>query len=177
MCIWPNQKHIKIVSFLFANWFFFRFYATHPCVNIGQCMFERLKPLFVRRMKDQNTCCIYHVEIDELQTIFNNMWKAIDDCNSTCDCQICAFTFDACCKVRGEVYCKVHGKVFWESPKYGKALCVRKMNLCNGINMIVYLVNVTSVVSIYCDYVPRKLKDLMTMWSLWGNLLLNKLCQ
>jgi hypothetical protein len=67
-------------------------------------------------------------------------------------------------------------KCFLESPRYGKTLCVRKMNLCNGINEIVYSVNVINVVSIYCHCVPRKPRDLITMWSLGGDLLLDKLC-
>ncbi len=66
---------------------------------------------------------------------------------------------------------------FLESPRYGKTLCVTKMRLCNGINEIVYSVNVIIVVSIYCHCVPRKLMDLMTMWSFGGNLFLDKLCQ
>jgi hypothetical protein len=68
-------------------------------------------------------------------------------------------------------------KCFLESPRYGKALCATKMRLCNGINEIGFLVNVISVVSIYCHCVPRKLRDLMTMWSFGGDLLLDKLCQ
>jgi hypothetical protein len=67
-------------------------------------------------------------------------------------------------------------KCFSESPRYGKTLCAAKMNLCNGINKIVYSVNVISVVSIYYHCVPRKLRDLMTMWSFRGDLFLDKLC-
>ncbi len=71
-------------------------------------------------------------------------------------------------------------KCFLESPRYGKTLCARKMSLCNGINNIVYsvnVINVINVVSIYCHCVPRKPRDLMTMWSLGGDLFLDKLCQ
>jgi hypothetical protein len=68
-------------------------------------------------------------------------------------------------------------KCFLQSPRYGKALCATKMRLCNGINEIVYLMNVISVVLIYCHCVPRKLRNLMTMRSLGGDLLLDKLCQ
>ncbi len=67
-------------------------------------------------------------------------------------------------------------KCFLESFRYGKALCARQMSLCIGINKIDYSVNVISVVLIYCHCVPRKLRDSMTMWSLGGNLLLDKLC-
>jgi hypothetical protein len=64
----------------------------HLAITIGQHMFERLKPFLVRRMKDQNTCCcIYHVEIDELSTTFNNMQKAIHGFDCTYNYQIYAF--------------------------------------------------------------------------------------
>jgi hypothetical protein len=39
-------------------------------------------------MKDRNICCIYHVEIDELRTTFNNMLNVIHGSNCTCDYQI-----------------------------------------------------------------------------------------
>ncbi len=68
-------------------------------------------------------------------------------------------------------------KCFLESPRYGKTLLATKMGLCNGINEIVNSMNVISVVSIYCHCVLRKLKDLMTMWSLGGDFFLEKLCQ
>jgi hypothetical protein len=68
-------------------------------------------------------------------------------------------------------------KCFLESLRYGKTLCARKMSLCSGINKIVYSVNMISVVLIYCHCVPRKPRDLMTMWSLGGDLLLDKLYQ
>jgi hypothetical protein len=48
--------------------------SKHPDVVIGQRAFEKLKPFFVKKCKDLNTyCCIYHVEIDELQLRLNNM--------------------------------------------------------------------------------------------------------
>jgi hypothetical protein len=42
-------------------------------------------------MKDWNTCCIYHVEIDELSTTFNNMQKVIDGFDYTYNCHIYGF--------------------------------------------------------------------------------------
>lgn len=131
-------------------------------------MFERFKPLFVRRMKDRNICCIYHVEIDEfgqLLTICGKLYMVL------IVHAIAKFMFLLLMFV-----VRLTMKCFLESPRYGKTLCARKMSLCNGINEIVYSVNVISVVSIYFHCVPRKLRDLMTMWSLGGDLLLDKLC-
>jgi hypothetical protein len=54
--------------------FFLRFKATNVGACIGQWTFELRKPLFVKPMQDQNTCCcIYHVELDELRLGLNNM--------------------------------------------------------------------------------------------------------
>jgi hypothetical protein len=58
---------------------------------------------------------------------------------------------------------KLAVKAFLESPRYGKTLCAKNMSLCNGINKIVYSVNVISVVSIYYHCVLKKLRDLLTM--------------
>jgi hypothetical protein len=92
-------------------------------------------------MKDHNTCCIYHVEIDELCTTFNNMQKSTHDFDSTWKCQICGSNiacFGVCCKTIVELL----------SPICGKALCAKKANLCNGTNVNVCLVNVTNAVLI-----------------------------
>jgi hypothetical protein len=51
---------------------------------------------------------------------------------------------------------------FGITQKWENIMC-KKMSLCNGINKIVYSVNVISVVSIYCHCVLRKLRDLLTM--------------
>jgi hypothetical protein len=66
---------------------------------------------------------------------------------------------------------------FLEVPRCGKALCARKVNLSNGTNVNVCLVNVTSAVLMCYLYVPRKLRDLMIGWWLGGDSPFNKLCQ
>ncbi len=54
--------------------FYLRFRSTHLEHIIGKWTFERLKPFFVKPMKEQNTCCcIYHIEMEELQLGLNNM--------------------------------------------------------------------------------------------------------
>jgi hypothetical protein len=76
-------------------------------------------------------------------------------------------TFDACCKASGEVFPRVNQ--IWKSivRKKNEFMQWHKCDCLFG--------DMISVVSIYYHYVPRKLKDLMIMWSLGGNLLLNKL--
>jgi hypothetical protein len=53
--------------------FFLRFKVASVGIYIGQRTFELLKPFFVKPMRDQNTCCIFHVELDELRLGLNNM--------------------------------------------------------------------------------------------------------
>jgi len=74
------------IDFYVQTKFFLRFYVCHFWVVIGQHAFEKLKPFFVRRMKDHTTCCIYHVEIDELCITFNNMQKSTHGSDCACKC-------------------------------------------------------------------------------------------
>jgi hypothetical protein len=39
--------------------FFLRFQATHPKANVGQKVFELLKPFLVKALKEKNICCLY----------------------------------------------------------------------------------------------------------------------
>jgi hypothetical protein len=42
--------------------------------KVGLRVFEKLKPYYVHKLKERNTCaCKYHVEIAEIQKEFNNM--------------------------------------------------------------------------------------------------------
>ena len=53
--------------------FYTRFKAAHPIVEIGFISFHKLKPYFVRKLKDFNTCCKYHQELIEIKVGFNNL--------------------------------------------------------------------------------------------------------
>jgi hypothetical protein len=51
-----------------------RFKSRNLDVLIGECLFAALKPFFVKRMLERNTCyCIYHVELNELLMALNKM--------------------------------------------------------------------------------------------------------
>jgi hypothetical protein len=65
---------------------------------------------------------------------------------------------------------------FLETPICGKTLCAKKVNLCNGTNVNVCLVNVTNAVLMCYCYVPRKLRDLVIMRWLGGNFPFSKPC-
>jgi hypothetical protein len=54
--------------------FYLRFKAKNPHAGIGERLFAALKPFFVKRLSERNTCCcIYHVELNELLLALNKM--------------------------------------------------------------------------------------------------------
>ncbi len=62
-------------------------------VKVGLQAFEKLKPYYVKRLKECNTCtCKYHTKMVELQHGFKNMQissKGAPGRTSNCDCDIC----------------------------------------------------------------------------------------
>jgi hypothetical protein len=67
---------MEFISFILdvSDGVLFTFPKLHPQINIGKSSFDVLHPFFVKQMKEWNVCCcIYHVEIDELQGALNNM--------------------------------------------------------------------------------------------------------
>ena len=50
--------------------FFPYFKESHPDVNVHQRAFEKLKPYFVRKLKDRYTCCcITHMQMSFLRDV------------------------------------------------------------------------------------------------------------
>jgi hypothetical protein len=59
--------------------FFIHFQKVHPNVMIGKRLFTYLRPFWVKWMKEWNACYyIYHVELEELQVVLNNMWLSFN---------------------------------------------------------------------------------------------------
>ncbi|MCO5569206.1 hypothetical protein L7F22_022916 [Adiantum nelumboides] len=57
-------KGMESVDKLAAE-FFMNFKDQHPSIDIGFRAFHKLKPFFVRKLKERNTCCcVYHTRID-----------------------------------------------------------------------------------------------------------------
>ncbi|CAM6002456.1 unnamed protein product [Sphagnum balticum] len=66
--------------------FFTRFKVAHEDVQIGPKSFVKLKPYFVKRLKDFNTCCCkYHQEMVKIKDGFN--MRSTDDHHPSCSCQ------------------------------------------------------------------------------------------
>jgi hypothetical protein len=77
--------------------FYTRFMKAHVEGKVGLRTFEKLKPYYVRRLKECNTCtCKYYIKMLELRHGFNNMWitsKGVHGkaCNYSCD--VCSSKF------------------------------------------------------------------------------------
>ena len=81
--------------------FFSRFKKAYPAINVGLGAFKKLKPFYVWRLRERNTCaCRYHVEILEMKTRYNNMrsgYKGIYGTGCTCDCDVYRDGGSTCC--------------------------------------------------------------------------------
>jgi hypothetical protein len=70
--------------------FYTRFTVVHPHAHVGVIAFKKLKPYFVWKLKDFNSCCCrYHQEMVEIKLGFNNMRVAhvhLDSTNEPCMC-------------------------------------------------------------------------------------------
>jgi len=75
---------------LFVGRFFSSIQGSQSSGHYWTTKFESLRPFYVKKLKERNTCCcIYHVEIDQLQLGLNNMnatfeLHGIKKCNCTC---------------------------------------------------------------------------------------------
>ena len=59
-------------------------------MEIGVRSFEALKPWFVRRMKEFNSCCCRaHVQMMELKEGLNSMRRGTVHKNCECQCEVC----------------------------------------------------------------------------------------
>jgi hypothetical protein len=71
--------------------FFLKFKVEHPSIKVGQRTFENLKPYFVKKLWECNTCCKYHIEVVEFCVSCNNM-RVVgkgnhDHIGCQCDCK------------------------------------------------------------------------------------------
>jgi hypothetical protein len=67
-----------------------RFKEENPNVEVGLRIFESLKPWYVKRLQEFNSCCCrYHVQIAELKDGFNNMRRRFLHTSCNCNCDVC----------------------------------------------------------------------------------------
>ena len=69
------------------------FKDQHPSINLGFCKFQGLKPYYIRKLKERNTCCcVYHMKMDMLRLGVNAMCtdsKGIHGDGCVCICEVC----------------------------------------------------------------------------------------
>jgi hypothetical protein len=69
-----------------------------PNLQIRLSSFEKLKPWFVKRLNEFNSCCCsYHVQMVELKDGYNSMWTRLFHQNYICPCKICRPLGEAKC--------------------------------------------------------------------------------
>ena len=97
-------------------------------MNIHQRPFKKLKPYFVRKLKDRYTCCcITHMQMSFLRDAISSIRQAshgLHGLNCTCKCDICACTnicqagtrtFTSMTLLRESIMCpKVDGSTYHE---------------------------------------------------------------
>lgn len=95
--------------------FFLAFKQSHPEVQIGQRAFEKLKPYFVRKLRDRYTCCcITHVQMSFLRDALNHsrqVAKGVHGKECACRCDICGA--DETCTAHTQTYSSLTR--LWES--------------------------------------------------------------
>ncbi|MCO5591174.1 hypothetical protein L7F22_045155 [Adiantum nelumboides] len=104
------------------------FKEQHHSIDIGICAFQSLKPFFVRKFKERNTCCcVYHTRIDLMRLAINSLridTKSIhgDACDYLCmicrpneeeKCSAYAATFSSVSKLWRSTVCPKEESVEW----------------------------------------------------------------
>jgi hypothetical protein len=85
---------------------------------VRQRAFERLKPWWVRKLKERNTCCcIYHVEMDFMKVGLSHLKDQLRGLHSritcNCQCQVCKGEVEGTCHAHHAIYKRI--TMMWES--------------------------------------------------------------
>jgi hypothetical protein len=98
--------------FVFQLDLYTRFKAAHPHVKVSFVSFRRLRPFFIMRLKDFNSCCcIYHQQMAEITIGFNNMRASkvhLVEGEQYCNCWCSGLCCNSVCgrAVAGPVSCQ-----------------------------------------------------------------------
>lgn len=92
----PNTYVVHATHFLTETQtqLFLRFKESHPECRVKLRAFEKLKPWYVKTLKDQNTCCcVAHVEMDLMREGLNALRDSMRGLHArsgcTCPCEVC----------------------------------------------------------------------------------------
>ncbi|MCO5550032.1 hypothetical protein L7F22_003509 [Adiantum nelumboides] len=108
---------------------FMNFKEKHPSIDFGFHAFQSLKPFFVRKLKERNTCCcVYHTRIDLMHLAIRSLridTKSIHGDACDCLCMICrpneedkcsayAATFSSVSKLWRSTVCPKEESAEWQ---------------------------------------------------------------
>jgi len=158
ICLMVVRQLIEVL-FMFTARLFHKIQGIAPwCRNWGLIPFYKLKPYFVKKVSDFNSCCKYHLEMVEINSRFNNMQAtAIHHRlqNSTCKCKcfpLCANPIDGTFQ-HGTFSCQATTHAFERIfDLHQKRFCALRFLARNGSILIVSRVIVKVVVSIFCQF-------------------------
>ncbi|MCO5599945.1 hypothetical protein L7F22_054052 [Adiantum nelumboides] len=125
---------------------FMNFKEQHPSIDIGFHAFQSLKPFFVRKLKERNTCCcVYHTRIDLMRLAINSLridTKSIHGDACDCLCMICRPNEEEKCSAYAATFSSV--SKLWRYQQY-----VQRKNQMSGTSLHAYCVRVSSVRNLY----------------------------
>jgi hypothetical protein len=97
-------------SFVWQTSFFLRFKEAHLECNVRHRAFERLKPWWVRKLKERNTyCCIYHVEMDMMKVGLSNLRDKVKSMHAGCTCEyiVCLANVGGACHAHEHIFKRI----------------------------------------------------------------------
>lgn len=99
--------------------FYSRFKAVNTELKVGLTTFKKLKPFFVKKLKDFNTCCCkYHQQMLQIKIGFNNLRSSSShngDNHSSCECfcdVVCSNPVEHSTSSIGSVTCQANLHVY-----------------------------------------------------------------
>jgi len=118
-----NSIPFLVVRNVWQTCFFLCFKETHPECSMHQRAFERLKPWWVRKLKEKNRCCcIYNVEMDFIRVALSNLTDRLRGLHASINCACLCVV----CIGNGEGSCHEHEHIFKRITLMWKAcICLK----------------------------------------------------
>ncbi len=144
----------------------------HPRANVGQRVFESLKPIFFKTLKNKNTCCcIYHTKLNELRLALNLM-RTNNTVHGNIDCD-CAC--DVVCGIDGQP-CQAPSNIYKGRTKLWEAIICPKSEFDELHNRSYLFGDYSSVGYNFYHCAQWKFLGLTLFWYNGSTLLLKRLC-
>ena len=133
-CIWYITSVLEFtvfyLAFFFQTSFFQQFMEAHPECSIRQRAFERLKPWWVKKLKEWNTCCcIYHVEMDPMKAGLSTLRDKLRGFHTSTNC---ACNSVVCSDSEGGARCHAHDRIYKHITSMWELVFVLKESMIGG---------------------------------------------